>query len=72
MFYLGDFMDIKDFIAGGYKKGDEYTYFLPEKINHPFIWTDPTINALLEKASFKLGELNSFFPSIDMFIIMHT
>jgi len=47
--------------------------FYHEKINHPFIWTDPTLNTLLEKASFKLGELNSFsrfVPDIEMFIIM--
>jgi Fic family protein len=67
-------MDIKDFEAGKYKKGYEYQYFLPEKINHPFVWTDATINELLEKASLKLGELNSFsrlIPDTDMFIIMH-
>ncbi len=28
-------MDIKDFKAGSYKKGDEYTYFLPEKNKSP-------------------------------------
>lgn len=67
-------MDIKDFKAGSYKEGYQYNYFLPEKINLPFTWRDPTINTLLEKASFKLGELNSFshfVPDIDMFIIMH-
>lgn len=67
-------MNIKDFKAGTFKKGYQYQYFLPEKINHSFIWTDDTINELLEKASFKLGELNSFsrlVPDTDMFIIMH-
>lgn len=67
-------MDIKDFKAGSYRKGYEYRYFQPEKINHSFFWTDETINELLETASFKLGELNSFsrfVPDIDMFIIMH-
>ncbi|NLA92463.1 MAG: Fic family protein, partial [Spirochaetales bacterium] len=67
-------MDIKNFKAGSCKEGYQYNYFLPEKINHPLTWTDPTINTLLEKASFKLGELNSFshfVPDIDMFIIMH-
>ncbi|AEJ20795.1 hypothetical protein [Gracilinema caldarium] len=44
-------MDIKDFKAGTYKKGFEYQYFLPEKINHTFFWTDEGINDLLEKAS---------------------
>jgi len=67
-------MDIKEFKAGSYRKGYEYKYFLPEKINHSFFWTDSNINELLEKASFKLGELNSFsrfVPDTDMFIIMH-
>ncbi|MCK5767596.1 MAG: Fic family protein, partial [Candidatus Atribacteria bacterium] len=67
-------MDIKNFKAGSYQKGYEYQYFQPEKINHSFFWTDTIINELLEKASFKLGELNSFsrfVPDTDMFIMMH-
>lgn len=67
-------MNIKDFKAGSYKEGYEYKYFLPEKINHTFYWSDEVINGLLEKASFKLGELNSFsrfVPDTDMFIKMH-
>ncbi len=66
-------MDIKKFRAGSYKKGYKYRCFLPEKINHSFFWTDGIINELLEKASLKLGELNSFsrfVPDTDMFIIM--
>lgn len=67
-------MDIKDFKAGSYRKGYQYQCFLPEKINHSFFWTDEAINELLERASLKLGELNSFsrfIPDTDMFIIMH-
>jgi Fic family protein len=67
-------MNIKDFKAGVFRKGNHYNYFLPEKIDHSFVWTDETINELLEKASWKLGELNSFsrfVPDPDMFIIMH-
>ncbi len=67
-------MDIKNFKAGAYKKGYEYQYFLPEKVNHSFFWTNEIINELLEKASLKLGELNAFsrfVPDIDIFIIMH-
>jgi Fic family protein len=67
-------MDIKDFKAGSERKGYQYHYFLPEKINHSFFWTDETINELLETASYKLGELNSFsrfVPDTDMFIMMH-
>jgi len=67
-------MDILEFKAGIWRKGNRYQYFLPEKINHPFVWTDESINELLEKASLKLGELNSFsrfVPDPDMFIKMH-
>ncbi|RPJ62903.1 MAG: Fic family protein [Dehalococcoidia bacterium] len=67
-------MNIQDFKAGKLRKGYKYSYFLPEKINHSFYWTDKAINALLEKASLKLGELNSFsriVPDTDMFIMMH-
>src|SRR4030042_1235353 len=67
-------MNIDDFKAGSLRKGYQYSYFLPEKINHSFCWTDEAINELLEKASLKLGELNSFslfVPDTDMFIMMH-
>src|SRR4030043_1184187 len=67
-------MDIADFKAGVMRKGNQYRYFLPEKINHSFYWTDEAISELLEKASLKLGELNSFsrfVPDTDMFILMH-
>lgn len=67
-------MDIKNFKAGTYKKGYEYEYFMPEPINYTFIWTDEAINELLEQASLKLGELNSFsrfVPDTDLFIKMH-
>lgn len=68
-------MDIKNFKVGAYRKGYAYRYFVPEKINHGFVWTDDAINELLERASLKLGELNSFsrlVPDTDMFIRMHT
>jgi Fic family protein len=67
-------MNISDFKAGTWRQGNQYKYFLPEKINHAFYWTDEGINELLEKASLKLGELNSFsrfVPDPEMFIIMH-
>jgi Fic family protein len=67
-------MNITDFVAGSYQQGYQYQYFCPNKINHGFYWTDETLNALLEQASLKLGELNSFsrfVPNIDMFIKMH-
>jgi len=67
-------MNISEFKAGTWRKGYRYQYFLPEKINHLFVWTDEGINELLERASFKLGELASFsrfVPDLDMFIKMH-
>ncbi len=66
--------DIKNFVAGEYKEGYEYRYFLPTFINRPFTWSNPVIGELLEQASFMLGELNSFarlVPDIDLFIKMH-
>jgi Fic family protein len=67
-------MNISDYKAGTWRKGYQYQYFLPEKINHSFVWTDEGINELLEKASLRLGELNSFsrfVPDPNMFIKMH-
>jgi Fic family protein len=67
-------VNIKDFRSGKRLTAYKYKYFLPEKINHSFVWTDETINELLETASLKLGELNSFarfIPDADMFIKMH-
>jgi Fic family protein len=67
-------MNTSEFKAGTWRKGYQYQYFLPGKINHVFIWTDESINELLERASLKLGELNSFssfVPNLDMFIKMH-
>ena len=67
-------MDIRDYTAGELRPGYEYEYFMPTKVNHSFVWSDAPISELLEKASLKLGELNSFsrfVPDTDMFIIMH-
>lgn len=67
-------MNIQDFKAGTNKKGNGYSYFLPEKINHPFSWDDGRIDQLLEQAALKLGELNSFsrlVPDTGLFIQMH-
>ena len=67
-------VDIKDFRAGIYQESYRYRYFLPEKTNHSWTWADGTISSLLETASLKLGELNSFsrpVPDTDMFLIMH-
>jgi hypothetical protein len=68
-------LDISAFRAGTIRKASHYSYFLPESINHVFTWSDPAIGELLERASLKLGELNSFsrlVPDIGLFLSMHT
>lgn len=67
-------MDLKDFKAGYVIKQTGYGSFQPEKINHTFTWSDPKLNVLLEEATLKLGELNTYshlVPAIDLFIKMH-
>lgn len=50
-------MDIEDFVAGSYRSGFQYKYFLPCRINHSFSWRSTEISELLEEAALKLGEL---------------
>jgi Fic family protein len=68
-------MDLQDFKAGtGVKQPTGYRAFIPEPINAPLTWSDPSINTLLEQATLQLGALNSFsrfVPDIDLFIRMH-
>ncbi|MDD5362695.1 MAG: Fic family protein [Ignavibacteria bacterium] len=67
-------MKIEEFISGHYESGYQYKYFVPEKINHQWNWDDSQLSVLLEKASLKLGELNSlsnFIPNIELFINSH-
>lgn len=65
---------IEKYKAGHWQPGTGYKYFLPSAINDQWQWTDPQLNTLLEKASIRLGELNSFarlVPNIDLFIALH-
>ena len=67
-------MDIEAFVWGGRREGNGYRYYLPEKINHQWRWENSDVNTLLEEASRKLGELNSYarlVPNIDLFIQLH-
>ncbi len=67
-------MEIEKYIAGKKKKGYKYTYFLPTTINHKWQWDDSSLSLLLEKASVRLGELNSFarlVPDVSLFIQLH-
>lgn len=53
-------MQLNQFKWGMKQKGINYEYDLPADINHPWKWEHPQLNTLLEEASIKLGELNSF------------
>jgi len=68
-------IEVEQYKAGKLVKSPSgYSYFLPTEINQPWVWKDQEINALLEKAAIKLGELNSFarlVPNIDLFIQLH-
>lgn len=65
---------LENYKSGHYEQGIGYKYFVPSFINDEWTWSDSSINTLLEKASLKLGELNSysnFVPNIDLFIQLH-
>lgn len=68
-------MDVGQFKSGSWIQNTTgYRSFLPNEINHPFTWGDSELNILLERATLRLGELNSFsqfVPNIGMFIRMH-
>ena len=65
---------LEDYKSGHIEQGVGYKYFVPSHINDEWTWQDTSINTLLEKASLRLGELNSFsrlVPNIDLFIQLH-
>jgi Fic family protein len=65
---------LEKYKAGHWQPGAGYKYFVPVKINDQWQWTDAQLNTLLEKASIRLGELNSYgrlVPNIDLFISLH-
>jgi Fic family protein len=67
-------MKFEDFKSGVYRNQYQYKSFLPAGVNQEWIWNDPRINVLLEKATQALGELNAFsriVPNVDLFISMH-
>lgn len=68
-------MDIAQFNSGIWMpQSTGYKSFLPAEINHSFTWSDPDLNVLLERATLRVGELNSFsqfVPNIGLFIRMH-
>jgi len=65
---------LEEFQAGRRERTAGYQYFVPNPINRQWKWQDAQLNTLLEKASRKIGELNSFarlVPNIDLFIQLH-
>ena len=67
---------IEDFIAGDFVQQYKYKSFTPNTINHEWVWDDPIINTLLERATQEISELNAFSQilpqhDIDLFISMH-
>ncbi|KJU87681.1 filamentation induced by cAMP protein fic [Candidatus Magnetobacterium bavaricum] len=63
-------LQIELYKSGRLEKGFNYRYFVPELINCQWQWSDPLLSTLLEKASFSLGELNSFarlVPNKDLY-----
>ena len=65
---------LEEFQAGRRERTAGYQYFVPNPINRQWRWKDAQLNTLLEKASRKIGELNSFarlVPNIDLFIQLH-
>ena len=67
-------IQLENFKSGEIIKSIDYKYFMPSLVDMEWTWKDSKINKLLEKASFELGQLNSFaklVPNIDLFIHLH-
>jgi Fic family protein len=68
-------IQLETYRSGHIEKGaGGYNYFVPSDVNDQWQWNNAEINALLEKAAIKLGELNSFarlVPNINLFIQLH-
>lgn len=68
-------IQLENYLSGRFQKSHTgYEFFIPTKVNDIWIWDDPKLNQLIEKAAIKLGELNAFsklVPNIDLFIQLH-
>lgn len=67
-------MKIEEFKAGHYQQEYKYKSFIPNTINHEWVWSNAKINSLLSEANLSLGSLNAFslyVPDVDVFIRMH-
>lgn len=64
---------MEKFISGKYIPQKGYKSFLPNSINHEFVFSDTSIQTLLEETSKCLGELNAhaiLIPDVDSFVKM--
>lgn len=69
-----DGLRFESFKPGVWLQQYQYKSFLPVPVNRAWLWQDPRINNLQEKATRALGELNAFsmiVPDVDLFIEMH-
>jgi Fic family protein len=67
-------LKVEQFKSGVWRQQYQYKSFDPVPVNVQWQWENPQINALLERATKALGELNAFsliVPDIDLFIQMH-
>ncbi|MEO5362592.1 MAG: Fic family protein [Magnetococcus sp. DMHC-8] len=67
-------MRFETFQSGHFRQRYQYKSFQPTRINQTWSWDDPRINALLERASKALGELNAYtrmMPEVDLYMQMH-
>jgi Fic family protein len=68
-------IELEKYASGHWEKGlGGYRYFVPTPINEQWHWDSPEINALLEKAAIKLGELNAYarlVPNVELFLQLH-
>lgn len=66
-------MKLEGYKSGIYNRIEDYKAFILSKINYNWGWEDTKINKLLEEASYRIAELNSYsllIPNIDIYIKM--
>lgn len=69
-----DPIKFEEFNSGQRVQQYQYKSFDPTRVNREWLWEDPLVNTLLEKASRALAELDAFtliVPDVDLFIQMH-
>jgi Fic family protein len=69
-----DAIAFEQFRSGERVQQYQYKSFAPTPVNREWLWQDPLINTLLERASRALAELDAFtliVPDVDLFIQMH-